>query len=179
MVGDQYESYNSAFYPLGLCTRSPAITILKYGYPTKKALVKRDTPATPNKDLYAEFFEKRHISQEIRRGSVDLEENYKKRRYDTSEITKPSFLKRWTGFEPPQEEVIPFPAYYDYEIWQMDVKTAFLNGYLDEDIYMVQPEGFVDPNHPRKVCKLQRSIYGLKQASRSWNKRFMRKQSFD
>nr|GEV36246.1 retrotransposon protein, putative, Ty1-copia subclass [Tanacetum cinerariifolium] len=37
---------------------------------------------------------------------------------------------------------------------------------------MVQPEGFVDPNYPRKVCKLQRSIYGLKQASRSWNKRF-------
>ncbi|GKB53103.1 retrotransposon protein, putative, ty1-copia subclass [Tanacetum coccineum] len=55
---------------------------------------------------------------------------------------------------------------------QMDVKTAFLNGYLDEDIYMVQPEGFIDPNHPRKVCKLQRSIYGLKQESRSWNKRF-------
>ncbi|GJV38674.1 zinc finger, CCHC-type containing protein [Tanacetum coccineum] len=54
----------------------------------------------------------------------------------------------------------------------MDIKTAFLNGYLGEDIYMVQPEGFVDPNHPRKVCKLQRSIYGLKQASRSWNKRF-------
>ncbi|GJV29280.1 retrotransposon protein, putative, ty1-copia subclass [Tanacetum coccineum] len=54
----------------------------------------------------------------------------------------------------------------------MDVKTAFLNGYLDEDIYMVQPEGFVDPNHPIKIYKLQRSIYGLKQASRSWNKRF-------
>ncbi|GJW38287.1 retrotransposon protein, putative, ty1-copia subclass [Tanacetum coccineum] len=51
-------------------------------------------------------------------------------------------------------------------------KNAFLNGYLDEEIYMVQPEGFVDPNHPRKVCKLQRSIYGLKQTSRSWNKRF-------
>nr|GEY29231.1 hypothetical protein [Tanacetum cinerariifolium] len=42
---------------------------------------------------------------------------------------------------------------------------TFLNGYLDEDIYMVQPEGFVDPDHPRKACKLQRSIYGLKQAS--------------
>ncbi|GJT13502.1 retrotransposon protein, putative, ty1-copia subclass [Tanacetum coccineum] len=40
------------------------------------------------------------------------------------------------------------------------------------NIYMVQPKGFVDPNHPRKVCKLQRSIYGLKKASRSWNKRF-------
>ncbi|GJV05002.1 retrotransposon protein, putative, ty1-copia subclass [Tanacetum coccineum] len=68
--------------------------------------------------------------------------------------------------------LIAIVAFYDYEIWQMDVKTAFLNGYLDEDIYMVQPEGFVDLNHPRKVCKLQRSIYGLKQASKSWNKRF-------
>nr|GEU65004.1 hypothetical protein [Tanacetum cinerariifolium] len=63
-------------------------------------------------------------------------------------------------------------AYYDYEIWQMDVKTAFLNGYSNEDIYMVQPKGFVDPNLPRKVCKLQSFIYGLKQASSSWNKRF-------
>ncbi|GJT15527.1 retrotransposon protein, putative, ty1-copia subclass [Tanacetum coccineum] len=68
--------------------------------------------------------------------------------------------------------LISIVAFNDYEIWQMDVKTTFLNGYLDEDIYMVQPEGFVDPKHPRKVCKLQRSIYGLKQASRSWNKRF-------
>ncbi|GKE48900.1 retrotransposon protein, putative, ty1-copia subclass, partial [Tanacetum coccineum] len=68
--------------------------------------------------------------------------------------------------------LISIVAYYDYEIWKMDIKTFFLNSYLDEDIYMVQPEGFVDPNHPRKVCKLQRSIYGLKQASRSWNKRF-------
>ncbi|GKE48235.1 retrotransposon protein, putative, ty1-copia subclass [Tanacetum coccineum] len=47
--------------------------------------------------------------------------------------------------------LISIAAYYDYEIWQMDVKTAFLNGCLDEDIYMVQPEGFVDPNHPRKA----------------------------
>nr|GEV06649.1 retrotransposon protein, putative, Ty1-copia subclass [Tanacetum cinerariifolium] len=68
--------------------------------------------------------------------------------------------------------LISIMAFYDYEIWQMDGKTAFLNGYLDEDMYMVQPEGFAKPNHPRKVCKLQRSIYGLKQASRSWNKRF-------
>ncbi|GJZ16539.1 retrotransposon protein, putative, ty1-copia subclass [Tanacetum coccineum] len=63
--------------------------------------------------------------------------------------------------------LIAIAAFYDCEIWQMDVKAAFLNGYLDEDIYMVQPKGFIDPKHPRKVCKLQRSIYGLKQASRS------------
>ena len=54
----------------------------------------------------------------------------------------------------------------------MDVKTAFLNGNLLEDVYMTQPEGFVNPENSRKVCKLQRSIYGLKQASWSWNLRF-------
>ena len=53
-----------------------------------------------------------------------------------------------------------------YEIWQMDVKTAFLNGNLLEDVYMTQPEGFVDPKYPNRVYMLQRSIYGLKQASR-------------
>src|SRR3954470_10680754 len=68
--------------------------------------------------------------------------------------------------------VLAIAAYFDYEIWQMDVKTAFLNGYLDEDGYMIQPEGFVDPKNAIKVCKLQKSIYGLKQASRSWNIRF-------
>ncbi|KAK9008904.1 hypothetical protein V6N11_080381 [Hibiscus sabdariffa] len=63
-------------------------------------------------------------------------------------------------------------AFHDYKIWQMDVKTAFLNGKLEEDVYMTQPEGFVTPENAGKVCKLQRSIYGLKQASRSWNLRF-------
>ena len=43
----------------------------------------------------------------------------------------------------------------------MDVKTAFLNGFLEEELYMMQPEGFVDPKGANKVCKLQRSIYGL------------------
>ena len=53
----------------------------------------------------------------------------------------------------------------------MDVKTAFLNGHIEEELYMVQPKGFVDPKDADKVCKLQRSIYGLKQASGSWNLR--------
>ena len=56
-----------------------------------------------------------------------------------------------------------------YEIWQMDVKTAFLNGFIKEELYMMQPEGFLNPKGANKVCKLQRSIYGLVQASRSWN----------
>jgi hypothetical protein len=68
--------------------------------------------------------------------------------------------------------ILAIAAYFDYEIWQMDVKTAFLNGNLSEDVYMIQPEGFVDPKNASKICKLQKSIYGLKQASRSWNIRF-------
>nr|GFA60055.1 retrotransposon protein, putative, Ty1-copia subclass [Tanacetum cinerariifolium] len=68
--------------------------------------------------------------------------------------------------------LIAIAAYYDCEIWQMDVKIAFLNGYLNEEVYMEQPEGFVNPKYPNRVCKLKRSIYGVKQASRQWNKRF-------
>ena len=62
--------------------------------------------------------------------------------------------------------ILPIAAYFDYEIWQMDVKIAFLHGNLKEDVYMIQPEGFVDPNNASKICKLKRSIYGLKQAAR-------------
>ena len=54
----------------------------------------------------------------------------------------------------------------------MDVKTAFLNEHLQEEIYMEQPEGFISKNEEEKVCKLQRLIYGLKHASRSWNIHF-------
>ena len=54
----------------------------------------------------------------------------------------------------------------------MDVKTTFLNDHLEQSIYMVQPDGFKAKIQEKKVCKLLRSIYGLKQASRSWNIRF-------
>ncbi|KAI9153855.1 hypothetical protein LWI28_017540 [Acer negundo] len=68
--------------------------------------------------------------------------------------------------------LLSIAASLDLEIWQMVVKTAFLNGSLDESIYMMQPEGFIEKGQVDKVCKLQKSIYGLKQASRSWNIRF-------
>ena len=56
--------------------------------------------------------------------------------------------------------------------WQMDVKIAFLNGHIREEILMDQPQGFISHGQESKVCKLIRSIYGLKQASCSWNIRF-------
>jgi hypothetical protein len=68
--------------------------------------------------------------------------------------------------------LLAIAAYFDYDIWQMDVIATFLNGNIEEELYMVQPEGFVDPKDANKVCKLERSIYGLKQASQSWNLHF-------
>ena len=56
----------------------------------------------------------------------------------------------------------------------MNIKTAFLNRELDEEIYMDQPIGFVTKGHEHKVCKLKQSIYGLKQSSRQWYLRFHR-----
>ena len=53
-------------------------------------------------------------------------------------------------------------VHYNYEIWKMDVKIAFLNDNLEEEIYMLQPEGFIAKNQKYMVCKLKMSIYGLK-----------------
>ena len=68
--------------------------------------------------------------------------------------------------------LLSIAAHYDCEIWQMNFKTAFLNGNLEEEIYMMQPKDFIAKNQEHMICKLTRSIYGLKQASRSWNIRF-------
>jgi hypothetical protein len=60
--------------------------------------------------------------------------------------------------------LITIVALHKLEIHQMDVKTAFLNGELDEEIYMEQPKGFIIPGKEKKVCRLVKSLYGLKQA---------------
>jgi hypothetical protein len=57
----------------------------------------------------------------------------------------------------------------DWELYQLDIKTAFLYGQLDEEIYMKQPPGFADEHQPEAVCRLKRSLYGLKQSPRCWN----------
>ena len=67
---------------------------------------------------------------------------------------------------------IAIAAIFDLKIHQMDVKTAFLNGDLEEKIYMDQPESFVEPGQESKVCKLTKSLYGLKQAPRQWYEKF-------
>ena len=58
-----------------------------------------------------------------------------------------------------------------FKLHQMDVKSAFLNGYIDEEIYVSQPSGFEDHKHPDHVFRLKKALYGLKQAPRQWYER--------
>ena len=68
--------------------------------------------------------------------------------------------------------VLALTALLDLELEQLDVKTTFLHGDLDEEIYMDQPEGFVQGRSRRLVCKLRKSLYGLRQSPRQWYKKF-------
>ena len=68
--------------------------------------------------------------------------------------------------------VLALVAHQNLKLEQLDVKAAFLHGNLEEDIFMVQPEGFKQPGTENLVCKLKKSLYGLKQSLRQWYKRF-------
>nr|GEV90367.1 copia protein [Tanacetum cinerariifolium] len=57
---------------------------------------------------------------------------------------------------------VAYAAHKSFPIYQMDVKTAFLNGPMKEEVYIAQPDGFVDPDHPEKVYRLRKALYGLK-----------------
>nr|GFA40540.1 retrovirus-related Pol polyprotein from transposon TNT 1-94 [Tanacetum cinerariifolium] len=63
---------------------------------------------------------------------------------------------------------IAYAAYKSFTVYQMDIKIAFLYGPLKEEVYVNQPDGFVDPYHPDKVYRLKKALYGLKQAPRAW-----------
>ena len=56
----------------------------------------------------------------------------------------------------------------NFKLYQMDVKCAFLNGYLNEEVFVEQPKGFEDPHFPNHVLRLEKALYGLKQALRAW-----------
>ncbi|GKC33511.1 putative ribonuclease H-like domain-containing protein [Tanacetum coccineum] len=63
---------------------------------------------------------------------------------------------------------LAFASFMGFIVYQMDVKSAFLYGTIDEEVYVSQPPGFVDPDHPKKVYKVVKALYGLHQAPRAW-----------
>ena len=68
--------------------------------------------------------------------------------------------------------ILTLVAMHNWALHQLDVKNAFLHGFLQEEVYMEQPLGYIDPEFPSHVCCLQRALYGLKQAPRAWFQRF-------
>ena len=64
--------------------------------------------------------------------------------------------------------LIAFAAHMEFKLYQIDVKSAFLNGFLQEEVFVKQPPGFEDPDKPERVYKLEKALYGLKKAPRAW-----------
>ena len=68
--------------------------------------------------------------------------------------------------------LLALACHLKFKLYQMDVKTTFLNAFLKKDVYVAQPKGFIDPHFPDHVLCLKKALYGLKQAPRAWYDRF-------
>ena len=64
--------------------------------------------------------------------------------------------------------LLALACHLKFKLYQMYVKTVFLNGFLKEDVYVAQPKGFIDPHFPDHVLYLKKALYGLKQAPKTW-----------
>nr|GEZ69397.1 hypothetical protein [Tanacetum cinerariifolium] len=123
-------------------------------------MVEQDAPSTSNSPTLTET-QSSVIPQDVREDNLDMEVAHMG---NDPLFGLPILEDRLVACGYPQEEGIDFEESFA----SMDVKTAFLNGNLREDVYVSQPDGFVDPDNPNHVYKLKKALYGLKQAPRAW-----------
>nr|GEU63386.1 retrovirus-related Pol polyprotein from transposon TNT 1-94 [Tanacetum cinerariifolium] len=96
-------------------------------------------------------------------------ENVSNAMFDENTFVNPFATPSTSAAESSSSQIfLAYAAHKSFTVFQMDVKTAFLHCSLKEDVYMCQPEGFVDADHPSHVYKLKKAIYGLKQAPKAW-----------
>ncbi|KAK3036736.1 hypothetical protein RJ639_029701 [Escallonia herrerae] len=118
-------------------------------------------------DIHAEGMHK-HKEMKLKDLIVRLKIKEDNRQFEKKAVTRITYIRI----------LIATAAINNLEIHQIDVKTTFLNGDLNEEIYMEQLEGFVAPDHKRNVCKLVKSLYGLKQAPKQWHEKRKDKERF-
>nr|GEZ77034.1 retrovirus-related Pol polyprotein from transposon TNT 1-94 [Tanacetum cinerariifolium] len=133
----------------------PPVNADSTGLPSSTT-IERDAPSTTMQEELHEFERLENKARLVARGyrqeeGIDFEESFAPvARLEAIRIS------------------LAYAAHRNMVIYQMDVKTAFLNGNLREDVYVSQPDGFVDPDNPNHVYKLKKALYGLKQAPRAW-----------
>ena len=112
------------------------------------------------------FRNKLNENGEVRRNKARLIcKSYAQEGVDQGETFSP--VERHEGVK----TLVAYLAYKKYKVYQMDVKSIFLNGILEEEVYIEQPKGFVDLDKKNMVCKLKKTLYGLKKAPRTWYER--------
>ena len=111
---------------------------------------------------------KRHADESVSRYKARLvaKEFHQQARIDYGETFSPVIKPTTVRI------ILTLAAHYTWPLRQLDISNAFLHGFLKENVYMAQPQGFIDPLRPHHVCKLHKSLYGLKQAPRAWFERF-------
>ncbi|GKA44297.1 ribonuclease H-like domain-containing protein [Tanacetum coccineum] len=133
---------------------------LQHGFKTTDNFVIARMPVLRTRPRSVAIWPSRYKARLVANGStqlagIDVDETF-------SPVVKPATIRT----------VLSLAISRHWPVHQLDVKNAFLHGSLSETVYMHQPPGFRDPQHPDHVCLLQRSLYGLKQAPRAWFQRF-------
>ena len=100
--------------------------------------------------------------------SIDMFKSTMKKEFEMTDL---GLMKYFLGIEVTQNEKGIFICQNKWMVYQMDVKSAFLNGYLEEEVYVQQPPGYEIKGHEHKVYRLKKALYGLKQAPRAWYSR--------